>query len=190
MNRRQRLIPAAVLSALALAGCAAEAEDPAIPKGTDPGTSETLPAKAAEVQHKTVRVKKTIPFSQRIVRTSTLDKGVTMVDQKGQLGVQVRVLRLTLEDGVEVGRDLVNTVVKRQAVAQVKLVGTREKPKPKPQPASNCDSNYSGGCVPVATDVDCAGGSGDGPGYVQGPVTVVGEDVYDLNRDDDNIACD
>ena len=82
--------------------------------------------------------------------------------------------------------------MKQPPVAQLKLVGTRvePKPKPKPKPASNCDPNYAGACVPVASDVDCAGGSGDGPEYVQGPVQVVGDDVYDLNRDDDNIACD
>lgn len=33
-----------------------------------------------------------------------------------------------------------------------------------------CDSNYSRACVPVDSDVDCAGGSGNGPSYVQGPV--------------------
>ena len=99
-------------------------------------------------------------------------------------------VRLTLKNGVVVGRNLINTFVKRQAVGQVKLVGTHVKPKPKPKPASNCDPNYAGACVPVASDVDCAGGSGDGPAYVQGPVRVVGEDIYDLNRDDDNIACD
>ena len=50
--------------------------------------------------------------------------------------------------------------------------------------SSGCDPNYSGACVLIASDVDCAGE------YVAGPVEVVGEDVYDLNRDDDTIACD
>jgi len=61
------------------------------------------------------------------------------------------------------------------------------KPEPKPEPA--CHPNY-GGCVPVASDVDCAGGSGNGPAYVQGPVRVIGADVYDLDRDGDGTACD
>ncbi|WP_431606782.1 hypothetical protein [Mycolicibacterium neoaurum] len=29
--------------------------------------------------------------------------------------------------------------------------------------AAPCDPNYSGACVPIASDVDCAGGSGNGP---------------------------
>lgn len=57
------------------------------------------------------------------------------------------------------------------------------------QPSSSCDSNYSGACVPIASDVDCAGGSGNGPAYVQGPVTVVGNDIYGLDRDGDGRGC-
>jgi resuscitation-promoting factor RpfB len=53
-----------------------------------------------------------------------------------------------------------------------------------------CDPNYEGACVPIASDVDCAGGSGNGPKYVQGPVTVVGTDIYGLDRDGDGIGCE
>jgi len=55
---------------------------------------------------------------------------------------------------------------------------------------SNCDSNYSGPCVPIASDVDCAGGSGNGPAYVSGPVTVVGNDIYGLDRDGNGTGCE
>lgn len=53
-----------------------------------------------------------------------------------------------------------------------------------------CDPNYEGACVPIASDVDCAGGSGNGPEYVRGPVYVVGTDIYKLDRDGDGIACE
>ena len=62
-------------------------------------------------------------------------------------------------------------------------------PKPSPAPALSCDSNYSG-CVPIASDVDCAGGSGDGPAYVKGPITVIGTDKYRLDSDHDGVACE
>jgi hypothetical protein len=62
-------------------------------------------------------------------------------------------------------------------------------PAPPPAPAAGCDPNYSG-CVPVASDVDCAGGSGNGPAYVAGPVTVVGADPYGLDADDDGLGCE
>lgn len=64
-------------------------------------------------------------------------------------------------------------------------------PAPVPlQPASSCDPNYSGACVPIDSDVDCAGGSGNGPSYVAGPVSVVGDDIYDLDRDGNGTGCE
>jgi hypothetical protein len=62
-----------------------------------------------------------------------------------------------------------------------------------PEPTNTgprCDPNYEGACVPIASDVDCAGGGGDGPAYVRGPVRVVGQDIYDLDRDGDGVGCD
>lgn len=73
-------------------------------------------------------------------------------------------------------------------VSPVESTGTHFAPMPL-QPGSSCDSNYSGACVPIASDVDCAGGSGNGPAYVQGPVTVVGTDIYGLDRDGDGRGC-
>jgi hypothetical protein len=48
------------------------------------------------------------------------------------------------------------------------------------QENGQCDPNYDP-CVPIASDVDCLGGSGDGPEFVEGPVTVIGEDIYGLD---------
>jgi hypothetical protein len=55
--------------------------------------------------------------------------------------------------------------------------------------AQRCDPNYSG-CVPIASDVDCAGGKGNGPAYVKGPVKVIGKDIYGLDKDRDGIGCE
>jgi hypothetical protein len=64
-------------------------------------------------------------------------------------------------------------------------------PAPAPEPEPECHSSYRGACLkPDASDYDCAGGSGNGPYYVQGPVRVVGPDEYDLDRDGDGIGCD
>jgi resuscitation-promoting factor RpfB len=59
-----------------------------------------------------------------------------------------------------------------------------------PALAAGCHASYTGACVPIASDVDCAGGRGNGPAYVRGPVRVVGPDVYKLDRDGDGIACE
>jgi hypothetical protein len=62
-------------------------------------------------------------------------------------------------------------------------------PAPAPQPvAGGCHPSYSP-CVQIASDVDCAGGSGNGPGYT-GFVTVIGPDEYDLDRDGDGTGCE
>ncbi|MCO1656904.1 hypothetical protein [Pseudonocardia humida] len=69
----------------------------------------------------------------------------------------------------------------------------RPEPEPAPEPAkaaSGCNDNYDP-CVPDdPKDVDCEGGSGNGPSYVAGPVRVTGSDVYDLDRDADGLACE
>lgn len=60
----------------------------------------------------------------------------------------------------------------------------------KQTPNQSCDPNYAGACVPIASDVDCAGGGGNGPAYVQGPVRVIGKDIYGLDRDGNGIGCE
>jgi hypothetical protein len=54
-----------------------------------------------------------------------------------------------------------------------------------------CDPAYKGACLkPNVSDYDCAGGSGNGPYYVQGPIRVVGRDHYKLDADHDGIGCE
>ena len=62
-------------------------------------------------------------------------------------------------------------------------------PLPPPGTDSQCDPNYSP-CVPIASDVDCFGGKGNGPAYVKGPVRVIGKDIYKLDRDHNGIGCE
>jgi hypothetical protein len=73
---------------------------------------------------------------------------------------------------------------------ETKATKATKKPRPRPEPKPECDSNYAGACVPVASDVDCAGGSGNGPEYVSGPVEVTGDDIYGLDADDDGVGCE
>ena len=43
--------------------------------------------------------------------------------------------------------------------------------------------------MPIASDVDCAGGKGNGPAYFDGVARVVGRDIYKLDGDGDGWAC-
>jgi hypothetical protein len=55
---------------------------------------------------------------------------------------------------------------------------------------TDCDPNYDfAACVPIATDVDCAG-SGNGPKYVKGPLPVRGADPYGLDPNRNRVACE
>ena len=62
---------------------------------------------------------------------------------------------------------------------------------PSTAPPQNCHPSYEGECLKVGIgDYDCAGGSGNGPNYVEGTVRVVGPDEFDLDRDGDGLGCE
>jgi hypothetical protein len=97
--------------------------------------------------------------------------------------------------------DAINAYLEAAAQATTTTSTTTTTTQPPPPPTTlprivpvfdpgECDPNYSG-CVPVASDVDCAGGSGNGPAYVDGPVRVIGSDIYGLDgNDNDGIGCE
>lgn len=131
-----------------------------------------------------------IAFTTSNVDDPNLDAGLTAVATPGAIGQKVIRIRVVTVDGVEISRDVVEEVVTVQPVNEVIAVGSRQPPPPPPPAGNGCDPNYEGACVPVSSDVDCAGGSGNGPGYVEGPVWIVGSDIYDLDRNGDGIACE
>lgn len=135
-----------------------------------------------------------IPFDAIEVDHPNIDAGQIVVTTAGVAGEQTNTYRVTTRAGAEVSRELVSQAATIAPVTQVTSRGTRQPPPaPVAEPAGSgagCDPNYDGQCVPIDSDVDCAGGSGNGPSYTPGPVRVVGVDVYDLDRDGDGIACD
>ena len=68
---------------------------------------------------------------------------------------------------------------------------TAPPPPPTTAPQPDCDPSYPDICLdPDAADYDCAGGSGDGPEYVDGPVRVRPPDPFDLDREGDGWGCE
>lgn len=122
-----------------------------------------------------------VPYKTVTKKTSTLDAGTTRVTQKGKAGVRTVSIRVTKVAGVVTKRERISAVVTTRPISKIVLVGTRV--------SAQCDPNY-GGCVPIASDVDCAGGSGNGPAYVSGPVRVTGYDIYGLDYDHDGWGCE
>lgn len=138
------------------------------------------------ITHDDVNVKESIPHDSKTIEDANLTKGVRETRIIGVDGMRTKTYRLTLVDGEETERKLIKNVVVTAPVIEVIALGTYVKPVP----ATNCDPNYSGACVPIASDVDCGGGSGNGPAYVYSTVTVVGYDIYGLDRDGDGYGCE
>jgi len=148
-----------------------------------PSVTLSTPAQALPVVKKRiVTSRRAIPFKTMRVNDSTLSKGSTRVRSRGVRGVEILTYKVMFRNGIQVHKELIRKVIVRAPAARVIAVGTKE--------AQQCDPNYSGACVPIASDVDCAGGSGNGPAYVQGPVQVVGTDIYGLDSDGDGIGCE
>jgi len=127
-----------------------------------------------------------IPYTSSTQNDAGLAAGTTSTAVAGVNGERTITYSVTYTNGKETARAESSNVITTQPVNEVKKVGTK---KPQPAVSSNCDSNYSG-CVPIASDVDCAGGSGNGPAYVSGPINVIGSDIYKLDSDHDGIACE
>ena len=134
-----------------------------------------------------------IPFASTTVNTASLPKGTSKITTVGVNGVSTLTYEVTTTDGKQTAKTLLSTVTTTPPVTQITSIGTYVAPAyvpSTPTPSSSCDPNYSGACVPIASDVDCAGGSGNGPAYVQGPVRVIGSDIYGLDRDGNGIGCE
>jgi hypothetical protein len=157
-------------------------------KPSNVASSTSTPTPTPVIVETTVIETEAIPFEQSTVYDSSMDKGTTVIRTAGANGTKTVTYKVTTVDGVETGRVSVGEEITTAPTTEVTAIGTREQAVTQP-PASNCDPNYSG-CVPIASDVDCEGGSGNGPAYVRGPVRVIGSDIYDLDRDNDGIACE
>lgn len=160
---------------------------------TTPAPTSTPATRKPTVTTKTVTETQAIDFTTTTVDDSSLASGTTTVVTAGVPGKRTITYKVTYTDGAETGRVVV-TDTTIPPVTQVIANGTYVAPAA-PVPftgggGGGCDPNYSGQCVPIDSDVDCAGGSGNGPSYTYGPVYVVGSDIYDLDRDGDGVGCD
>lgn len=163
-----------------------------------PATPTPVPTTFEEIQESAP-----VAFERMSIDSDQYDVGTSTVTTAGVDGTKVTTIRITYVDGVEHAREVASEAVTVAPVTEITAIGTRQPaPPPPPAPAApvpfaapapaqgDCHPSYAGVCVPKASDVDCAGGSGDGPEYASGPLQVVGDDVYDLDRDGDGIACD
>lgn len=144
-----------------------------------------------------VSVVTAVPFAKTSVDDGGIARGESRVTTAGVDGESRAVYRVTTTDGVETARVLVSESVTRAPVSEVTSVGTYVAPPPPAAAppaeaqaeAKGCHASYADACVPIDSDVDCGGGSGNGPSYFDGVARVVGPDVYKLDGDGDGWAC-
>lgn len=68
---------------------------------------------------------------------------------------------------------------------------TTAPPPPTTAAPRNCDPAYPDVCLHDGIgDYDCAGGTGNGPNYVEGPIRVLPPDPFDLDGNGDGIGCE
>ena len=165
---------------------------PSPPSAVDPVTSTVAPVTKPQpkIETKTVTATEAVAFTSSTIEDGTIAQGVTQTKTAGVNGVRTITHEVTYTDGVETARTVTKDEVTTAPVNEVTALGTRVAyvPPPVVQRASNCDPNYTG-CVPVASDVDCIGGSGNGPAYT-GKVQVIGTDIYGLDRNGDGWGCE
>ncbi|MFB6720168.1 G5 domain-containing protein [Kribbella sp. NPDC056345] len=176
--------PAAVAGGRVITRTAPTSEPPA-PKAEPTPKTPPTPKSVVPTTTRTVVEYQVIPFKKKTVTDSELPKGTKEIRTAGANGSRKLTYAVTYLGGKQTGRKLVRQEVAKQPRSQVTAVGT----KVEEEVESGCDPNYSG-CVPIASDVDCSGGSGNGPEYVDGPVTVTGSDIYRLDSDDDGVGCE
>jgi len=189
-TRREKIIGVlvSIFAVFAIGGVASAVTDNS---PTEPSTNQSTSKEAktsADITYKEVKETQTIAFEKTSVENSSLAKGSSSVTTVGVDGVKTITYKVTLTNGVESSKIAAKEEVTKAPTSEVTTIGTYVAPVAK-KAASNCDPNYSG-CVPIASDVDCGGGSGNGPEYLYGTATVIGVDIYGLDRDGDGIACE
>ncbi|THG33238.1 G5 domain-containing protein [Naasia lichenicola] len=194
---------AAVNSGNGLASVAGDDEPIGFAASAPTPRSTSTPVASVEM----VDVTEGIPFSSSEVDDPNLAVGATTVLMTGVNGVRTQRFRVMYLDGKETSRELVSDTITTSPIDQVTAIGSYVAPAPvvaapvvqppvaeapasPPTANDGCDPNYEGACVPIDTDVDCAGGSGNGPSYAQGPFQVVGSDIYGLDSDDGGVGCE
>lgn len=160
------------------------AANPEQPKSATKTDTQNVQTQKTNVTTKTVTETQPIAFTKTTVNDGSLEKGKTTITTVGVDGIKTLTYQITYTDGKQTAKKLLKEEVTKQPIAEVTAVGT------KVAASSSCDTNYSGACVPIASDVDCAGGNGNGPAYVRGPVKVIGSDIYGLDRDGNGLGCE
>jgi hypothetical protein len=150
-------------------------QHPAAGAGVDEGTSVTLV------------VAKSLPRVPYVVglRVSQARRIV------GRKGFEIRVRRQTSSAPTDtVISQSPSGGIETRLGRQVTIIVAKSPPPPDGGGAGDGGNGRTDDSLSPASDYDCAGGTGDGPEYVPGPITIVGSDQYGLDADGDGVGCE
>lgn len=105
------------------------------------------------IEKQTKKVKESIPFQEEKRNDSSLYKGETRTISAGEEGIIEKVYEITLENGKEIDKKVIEENVLKESKNKVVAVGTKEKPK-----SSSSSSGSSSGNGKVLTMVATAYG--------------------------------
>lgn len=164
-----------VIALLTVAGVAASPGA----QNKQPLESATVETVSDVIEKKVVEEKETIPFKTTTTSDGSLPKGEESVDTEGQNGTKILRYEITLTNGKETDKKLLETKTS-PPIDKVIRIGTYVAPTP--QPRSDCDPNYSP-CIPnVSYDLDCPD--------IGISVSVIGSDPHGFDRDNDGYGCE
>jgi hypothetical protein len=90
--------------------------------------------KIVRVEEKFETEEQILPFEKQVVRNESLPEGQTRLVQAGVNGQQEVTYRRVLQDGVEISRSIVKTVIQQDALPEIVMVGAQSSFAPLPVP--------------------------------------------------------
>lgn len=170
----------AIVGGLILVGAA---NSLATPGGAPSPSPAAQPAvKQAQVEVKEETTTEPIPFTSTTAEDPNIPKDETRITTVGVNGVLTRTYQVTYTNGVETSRSAAVDKITTAPINEVRAIGSYVAPAPRV--SSNCDPNYSGGCVPIVSyDLDCPD--------IGFSVRVIGTDRHGFDgSDNDGYGCE
>jgi hypothetical protein len=187
------LVATGVVAGGATAGTGVDPTPPTTPSpgpADPPGESSDLPEENPKAEAEPVEVPTVVGMTQAEAKQALADRGLKATTKYQSTAEYPAGIVISQSHDAGAG------VPPGTAVS---LVVAKTPPPPPPTappaptttPAQKCDPSYPDVCLdPAVQDYDCAGGSGNGPEYAEGPIRVRPPDPFDLDRDGDGWGCD
>ena len=136
------MLAGTVEEAISRANIQLDASDEVYPV-KDSFISSGMSINIVDVETSVITEEEPIYYKELTKNDSSLEKGKTVLKTKGENGVQKNTIEITYKNGVEYSRKTIKEEVIKEAVNEVKLIGTYVKPAPESKKTSKPSSKPS-----------------------------------------------